>query len=470
MSNSCGKNTLFDFVVLIIYEIELHLRNICPINIKLTKIQNNGLFSNEIPIQKGCCSSVYFLVIAEILALALRHNTEIEGITMNDIRNLLNQFADDMDIFSICKESSIKALFEELEKFKLNSGFTVSYEKTTMYRIGSLRHSNAQMYNMSQFVWSSEGISVLGVTIAHECILEKNYDTIISKAKNILAAWYNRGLSLLGKIQVVNTLIASLFVHKIMVLPMIPNKVIKNLDNLIREYIWNGKKAKIAYHILQNSKKEGGLNLFNLKKKEIALKATWPQILSKEEEYASMVYDIMRGNCLKENIWRCHLNYEDVHVLKIKNEFWKDVLQCWCQYNFFHNFRIENQILWYNSCIRINGKPFLWKDALQSGLLYVYQLFEDGLFKSKEKIYDEFKITTLRYNSLRVAIPTEWKNFFQSVGRIQFFPIPPQNYDLAITIYRKGLSQKVYRYISEDASILNYKYIKWNEDLKKKIL
>ena len=68
------------------------------------KIQNNGHFSESLPIKKGvhqggCCSSIYFLVIAEILALALRANDEIEGITYRDIRNLLNQFADDMDIF-----------------------------------------------------------------------------------------------------------------------------------------------------------------------------------------------------------------------------------------------------------------------------------------------------------------------------------------------------------------------------------
>ena len=76
--------------------------------------------------QGGCCSSVYFLVIAEILAIALRQNGEIERITIKDIRNILNQFADDMDILSTSKKESIQAIFEELEKFRLQSGFTVS--------------------------------------------------------------------------------------------------------------------------------------------------------------------------------------------------------------------------------------------------------------------------------------------------------------------------------------------------------
>ena len=68
------------------------------------KIQNNGYFSENISIKKGvhqggCCSATYFLVIAEILAICLRDNKDIEGITIQDIKNILNQFADDADIF-----------------------------------------------------------------------------------------------------------------------------------------------------------------------------------------------------------------------------------------------------------------------------------------------------------------------------------------------------------------------------------
>ena len=127
------------------------------------RIQNNGHFSQPIQILKGvhqggCCSAIYFLVIAEILALGLRDNQDIEGITIKDIKNLLNQFADDMDIFSLASEKSLKAIFNELSKFYFQSGFTVSYEKTTLYRIGSLRHSSAQLYNMDEYVWSNNDI------------------------------------------------------------------------------------------------------------------------------------------------------------------------------------------------------------------------------------------------------------------------------------------------------------------------
>ena len=86
------------------------------------------------------------------MALLLRNNEEIEGIYIKQLKQLLNQFADDMDIFSMCTEKSIKTIYEVLDQFKLQSGFTVSYEKTTLYRIGSLRHSDAQLYDLIQFM------------------------------------------------------------------------------------------------------------------------------------------------------------------------------------------------------------------------------------------------------------------------------------------------------------------------------
>ena len=430
------------------------------------KIQNNRHFSKDIQIQKGvhqggCCSSIYFLVIAEILALSLRNREDIEGVTIKDIKNLLNQFADDMDIFSLAKQASLRAILQELEDFRKQSGFTMSYEKTTLYRIGSLRHSNAQLYNLSQLAWSNQDITVLGVKITHEDLISKNYCDLIEKARSTLNSWYNRDLSLLGKVQVVNTLVASLFVYKMMVLPSIPSNIVKCLDNIIRDYIWKGKKSKINYKTLQNPKKEGGLNLVNLTHKDISLKATWPLILSSETEYATMVYRIMRCNNLQEDIWRCTLRPDDVKNLRIGNSFWQDVLYSWACFNGFYNHRPEYQLLWYNSNIRIAGKPFFWKDAYEHGLKYVYQLFNQKGFKAYQEISREFQISQMRYNSLKTAIPKNWREDYTNLLKYNFLPMPPGNYDQCTTGGIKNVSSTIYNYIAGDAIIIHNKFLKW---------
>ena len=434
------------------------------------KIQNNGHFSSEIDIQKGvhqggCCSSVYFLVIAEILALMLRSNDKIEGITMRQLRNLLNQFADDMDIFSMCKEESIRNIYKELTDFHHQSGFTVSYDKTTLYRIGSLRFSSAQLYGMSEYVWSNEDINVLGVTIAHEDLVSKNYDRILLKVATTLGSWHNRCISLIGKVLVVNTLVGSLFVHKMMVLPRIPDKIVKIIDNMVREYLWGGKKAKIAYNILQNNKKEGGLGLIDLKRKDASMKATWPLILEKEQQYAKMVYSELKCESLGEDIWRCNLKREDIVKMRSKNDFWKDVLIAWNEYNKREGMRIENQILWYNSEIRFKNKPFFWRDVYDRGLRYVYQLYQDKQFKSPNQLQREFGLSHMRVNSLKAAIPKKWKEYFMEEHALTYNPIPPHNYDLCRLNCFKNFSSRVYKLLGENVSLIHNKYMKWSQEL-----
>ena len=434
------------------------------------KIQNNGYFSSEIPIEKGvhqggCCSSVYFLIIAEILAITLRSTEDIEGIEVEGLKQLLNQFADDMDVCSLATEKSIKAILEELEKFKWQSGFTVSYDKTTMYRIGSLRFSDAQLYDQSQVVWSNEDINVLGVTIAHEDIVQKNYQGMIVKVRNTLNAWYNRGLSLIGKVQVVNTLIASLFVYKAMVLPIIPKSISKSVDNEIRDFLWNKKKSKISLATMQLQKKDGGLGLVNIQKRDQALKSTWPQILEKEPEYAQMVYKLIRVGSLKEYIWRCNIDPKDVKSLRIKDQFWEDVLYCWSIFNRYYRFKIENQIIWYNSMIKVGGKLIMWRDVFQRGLIYVYQLFDKGEYKTCQSVWEDYGLTVLRYNSLKAAIPVEWKVFFQTNPCKTFLPLSPSNYDMAIHVYQKKLAKIVYQYILDDVLVIHNKYLKWSQEI-----
>ena len=62
--------------------------------------QNQLTFKKEF-IKVDVFQVFIFLVIPEILTISLRKNENIEGIDMGFYKQLLNQFADDMDIASM---------------------------------------------------------------------------------------------------------------------------------------------------------------------------------------------------------------------------------------------------------------------------------------------------------------------------------------------------------------------------------
>ena len=134
-------------------------------------IQNNGKFSKNVNVnhsvhQGGCMSIQIFLLCAELIVLELRQCRKISGIPVDDILFLLNQYANDMGISSLSE--SLNSIFEMLEWFWQNAGFTLSYKKTSILRVGSLWNSNMQLYTMNQIAWTNEPVNVLGVNVSQD--------------------------------------------------------------------------------------------------------------------------------------------------------------------------------------------------------------------------------------------------------------------------------------------------------------
>ena len=218
-----GALKYFDFASLIAEWVDILYTDF------MLEIQNNGYFSSRIPItrsihQGGCCSAEIFLICAEILAIELRENENIQGIPVEEIINLLNQFADDLDLSLLANEECINATLQTFENFRQNSGFTLNYDKTVLYRVGNKNKALPKIYSNFPVKWTDKPICVLGVwvTLNSNEMIKLNYEPLINKTSTILSDWRHRHLSILGKINVINTLVAPLFIYKMTVLPDMP--------------------------------------------------------------------------------------------------------------------------------------------------------------------------------------------------------------------------------------------------------
>ena len=210
------------------------------------------------------------------------------------------------------------------------------------------------MYTSKQFTWTNEPFTLLGVTVSNERdIGAMNYAPVVDKMHTVLESWKDRTLSLTSKVQVINTLCESLFVYKLCVLPSISSTLIKRIDGLIDHFLWNGKRARISKETLRVSKSNGGLQLFDIQRKEVSLKINWICKLQDSSFLQSCFFDATKFPRWPQ-IASCNLTTMDACNFCSTKEFWGDCFKAWCSINYHNPQNIDqilDEVLWLNSCI-----------------------------------------------------------------------------------------------------------------------
>ena len=329
--------------------------------------QNFGFLSPAFKKERGCnqgcnISPFCFIICGEIMSRKLKQNCKIEGIRMSDGKTaLLSQFADDTVLYLTYDKITLESTISTLAVIEANTGLTINYDKTLIYRTGSLANSNAKIYTSREFNWTNEPFNMLGVTIANdmrECTTN-NFENVITKMQATMDKWMNRQLTIMGRILILNTLCESLFVYKLTVLSDINAAMIQKIDKISTNFLWKGKKARIAKETLKASKSNAGLRMFDISKKQTALKVQWFVKATKKSFYKSCFFDSIQ---LPETdfTFLCNLHSKDCELYGDRNDFWCQVLMHWCDVTFTEPQTLDEllpTVLWFNSCVRIKNKP-----------------------------------------------------------------------------------------------------------------
>ena len=180
------------------------------------------------------------------------------------------------------KEKCYKALFSILKAFTSFSGLKVNYNKTEILRIGSLRNTNARYYSELPLFWTDGPIKILGIWVLanRNEMLNRNWSDTMNKAENILRLWRRRSLTLLGNIMIINTLVLPLFVYRLAIILTPSDLQFQQYKKLILDFLWEGKKPKIANSRLTSNYIQGGLKLVDLETKDLSLKVKWFKLIN----------------------------------------------------------------------------------------------------------------------------------------------------------------------------------------------
>lgn len=252
----------------------------------------------------------------------------------------------------------------------------------------------------------------------------------------------------------------SLLVYRMTVLPVLGDEFINKINKIWSNFLWDGKKPKIAWKILTAPKKNGGLGLSDLNKRDISIKAQWVLIYLRDETVRSLA-DFILNNKIGELLWKANFKEEDCHLITDNHGFWYNVLKSWAKFNYINPFgknQIIDQLLWNNSFIKINDKLVCNLNMIQHGILSVRNLLTDQGFMTVKQFIERYpQVNIMDYLSLVHAIPNEWKKWIRD-NFLYREDISPKC-DLAEVM--PSIVSTVYRSLHTNVYLLENKWQKW---------
>lgn len=189
----------------------------------LTKVKCNGFltdcFKITRSIRQGCpLSALLYSLVAEPLGLAIKQETKIKGIKIEEEEDegKIYQYADDTTII-VKEKKSVKEAMKKVQEFCKGTGSKINENKTQYMRFGK-----ADILTDCFQFREVEELKILGILIGknERKATEKMWDDLIRGIESRLNFWRMRELCLKGKALILNVLMTSKLWYKLYVTEM----------------------------------------------------------------------------------------------------------------------------------------------------------------------------------------------------------------------------------------------------------
>ena len=372
-------------------------------------------------VRQGCPLSAYlFIAVVEILAIKIRKDKDIEGINIGNSVVKVVQMADDTTSF-LKDSKSLEVLLETLDKFHSYAGLKLNLSKSEVLWLGSKKNSNESPLGLRKV----KGVKALGIYFSYDAkaVLEKNFTEKLKELKTLLAIWGQRDLSVLGRIAIFKSLAFSKVIYQCSNLA-VPDSIIKELNQIAFDFIWQGKPDKVNRTTVIADYEEGGLKMLDVECFINAQKVMWvKRLLAKKDEGSWKIYpQRLLSKILHNHSFQCNFNLKQIKF-QIQ-PFYKQLFEAWNKIKECPEddpFKVRREVLWFNKLITTGGKKgklICYKDWYKSGIVFIHDIVnEDGNIKSIEELETEFniQISPMDYNSLITSIPVKWKRILKKM-------------------------------------------------------
>ena len=118
---------------------------------------------------------------------------------------------------------------------------------------------------------------------------------------------------------------------------------------------------------------------------------------------------------LQERIWICNLTVKTVKNMYDTSKFWPEVLLARARINYSDpqcRSQMLNQVIWYNSNICVNGKPILWTNWYDKGIVKMSDLIDsDGAMIT----HRDLGVSWFEWVKIRAVILVIWKLWMSDI-------------------------------------------------------
>ena len=183
-------------------------------------------------------------------------------------------------------------------------------------------------------IFCKKSIKILRIYFSYDKKLAEkdNFYSLTLGCRSLLNIWKQRWLSLAGKIQIFKSLIASKPVY-VSTMTTISDKFCETLQSLQKEFIWDGRKAKIKHSTLIGDYHLGGLKNVDIPSKIFSLKFTWIKAIKDRENFH--LWKLVASHLLSpvggESVFHANLKLSPQYKSKVKHlsSFYRELVYVW---------------------------------------------------------------------------------------------------------------------------------------------
>ena len=207
----------------------------------------------------------------------------------------------------------------------------------------------------------------------------------------MICMWSKRNLSSIGRITVIKSFILPKLIHLFLSLPNPNKELIKEIDTLFFNYVWNSKIDRIARKHIVKQYHDGGLKMIHIENFIKSLKITWLRRL----EQSNSAWATLLRTSLPNWFPAFHAlgnNFLD-EIMHSLNLFWRDVFTAVCDFRMLVQDNILLTPLWCNETFNINNRYMFIVSWFKKGLVYINDFRDENHgIMSLQDINDRFSL------------------------------------------------------------------------------